>query len=328
MLEYNFIVSVIFTASLSFYPAPCGSVEYYVTPTIPPNTDCPQPCYTLDYYALNTSLLSNRENVSLLFLEGSHTLQYTFRISNIEVLVVAESQKYRSTINSPGNVTINGEGYRGPGIEFKNISFLIMENLKLKANWRYESVLLLVSKTILLNWLVVDGLTIKHAGEKIDVNSSFFTGCWFDQICLPAYHTHSDISITKQILSFSRSKLLNSYVHQLIPSSEQYCRDSKNHIQLSFSKCTITIRSARFARKQLAVPIIELWIRTDTIIVHLEINDSYLDGGITVEPRANNISIILLVHACRITGSMFSTIIDIQPYATSRHHQYCSLHYG
>ena len=52
--------------------------EYYVTPTPPPNPDCPldQPCHTLSYYVSNTpSLFNDRENVSLLFLDGVHVIE-------------------------------------------------------------------------------------------------------------------------------------------------------------------------------------------------------------------------------------------------------------
>ncbi len=57
-------------------PLSLEAQEYYVTPTPPPNPDCPldQPCHTLSYYASNVSSLfydrENRENVYLLFIDG------------------------------------------------------------------------------------------------------------------------------------------------------------------------------------------------------------------------------------------------------------------
>ncbi len=60
----------------------CGAQEYYVTPTPPPNPNCPsnEICETLSYYAVNGStLLSHKDNVSLIFLEGDHsTTEYLY----------------------------------------------------------------------------------------------------------------------------------------------------------------------------------------------------------------------------------------------------------
>ena len=83
------ILLLLSVASFALSHTPCRCVEYYVTPILPSNADCPQPCYTLDYYALDTSLLSNRDNVSLLFLEGKHVLNRTLKVSDTKFLLVA-----------------------------------------------------------------------------------------------------------------------------------------------------------------------------------------------------------------------------------------------
>ncbi len=65
--------------------------KYYVTPTPPPNPDCPldQPCHTLSYYASNaSSLFNDRENVSLLFLDGVHNLDISLVISQVQSLTI------------------------------------------------------------------------------------------------------------------------------------------------------------------------------------------------------------------------------------------------
>ena len=66
--------------------------EYYVTPTPPPNPDCPldQPCHTLSYYASNaSSLFNNRDNVSLLFLDGPHNFNVSLEIVRVHYLTIA-----------------------------------------------------------------------------------------------------------------------------------------------------------------------------------------------------------------------------------------------
>ena len=65
--------------------------EYYVTPNALPNPDCPldQPCHTLSYYASNVSLFNDRENVSLLFLDGVYNFDISLNISQVHSLTIA-----------------------------------------------------------------------------------------------------------------------------------------------------------------------------------------------------------------------------------------------
>ncbi len=78
----------------------CGAAqEYFVTPTPPPNPNCPsdKPCQTLDYYATNTTLLSNKNNVSLIFLEGNHQTSF-FDVANSTTMTVAGNNKEKVNI--------------------------------------------------------------------------------------------------------------------------------------------------------------------------------------------------------------------------------------
>ena len=47
---------------------------YYVTPTLPPNPDCPDglPCHTLEHYFSNSSFTEQTANLSMVFLTGQH----------------------------------------------------------------------------------------------------------------------------------------------------------------------------------------------------------------------------------------------------------------
>ena len=56
---------------------PGEAVIYYVTPTEPPNSDCPgEPCQTLDYYFSHGDryLSSEKINVTMILLHGKHNL--------------------------------------------------------------------------------------------------------------------------------------------------------------------------------------------------------------------------------------------------------------
>ena len=53
----------------------CNGEVVYVTPTPPPNPDCPSgmPCQTLQHYFNNKSLTEQRDNLTLIFISGEHT---------------------------------------------------------------------------------------------------------------------------------------------------------------------------------------------------------------------------------------------------------------
>ena len=113
-------------ASFSLSPALHGSEEYYVIPSSPHNTSCPQPCYTLDHYAWNPSLLSNKKNVSLLFLQGRHVLNRLLMVSDTELLLMAGLTDDQSAMDT----TI--ECYIRCKIFLENILFLTVQNIQLR----------------------------------------------------------------------------------------------------------------------------------------------------------------------------------------------------
>ena len=168
MVEY--LVSVFFLASLC---PMCTSVEYYVTPTTPPITRCPLPCYTLDHYALNHSLLSNKENVSLLFLEGLHTLNQT--------LVIKGTSHMRWTQVQSESVVIVKCNYSD--IVFEHVVHLELSNLTMYGqvkSYRNGAVplswLTYTSHTALLHHLTIDRFGLNLSGKSVlnhcEINNS------------------------------------------------------------------------------------------------------------------------------------------------------------
>ena len=75
-LSFLLILEVL---SLILTCTPGEAVVYYVTPTEPPNPDCPgQPCQTLDYYFSHKEeyFNSSKINVTMLLLGGEHILSW------------------------------------------------------------------------------------------------------------------------------------------------------------------------------------------------------------------------------------------------------------
>ena len=63
---------------------------YYITPTEPPNSDCPdEPCQTLGHYFrhIDRYFSSDKVNVTMMFLRGNHILNTTgITIQDLETL--------------------------------------------------------------------------------------------------------------------------------------------------------------------------------------------------------------------------------------------------
>ena len=106
---------LLLTAGLAYLSPLCVAVEFYVTPTHSSNQTCPdQPnCYTLDQYTRNSSLLEGQTNISLIFLDGTHTLTEDWEIIEIEKLVISgagqlpDRDEINVTINLKGRLVIN-----------------------------------------------------------------------------------------------------------------------------------------------------------------------------------------------------------------------------
>lgn len=75
-----------------FLPVASDMQEYYVTPTLDLNPDCPNntPCHTLNEYAQNSSdYFGENMNVSLIFLKGVHNLtSQIFQIRNLNIVIL------------------------------------------------------------------------------------------------------------------------------------------------------------------------------------------------------------------------------------------------
>ena len=89
---FTFILLLVLNGFSS--PALSGALDYYVTPTPPPNPGCPigKPCYTVNYYAHHSQeFFPNNLNVSMFLLDGSHILTVDFVIEGLAYLNITGS---------------------------------------------------------------------------------------------------------------------------------------------------------------------------------------------------------------------------------------------
>ena len=73
VLSMYFLVSLLLDKLL--LAQHCNGAVVYVTPTPPPNKDCPYgvSCHTLQHYFSNKSFTKQRDNLTLVFISGEHT---------------------------------------------------------------------------------------------------------------------------------------------------------------------------------------------------------------------------------------------------------------
>ena len=279
-MSYSLISTIFFVASLFLSPTLCGSVEYYVTPTSPPNADCPQPCYTLDQYALNTTLLSNKENVSLLFLEGLHTLNHDLEISQIKQLRLIQ-------VHSSAQVIVKWNS----DIRFKYIIHFEINNLTMYGMTENESdyvwpttCLDYEGHTALLNHLSIERVVLKLSGD------SRLNHCRVN---------YSRIFITcPRQTPYLRSSL-TLYKSQHIDSAIESRRGCKE-LKLNIINCTINRHQVK-----------KLYHAQGTIVfdigpvanIEVDIADSWVDCELWFSGKDINNNIRLYIHRSHILNS-------------------------
>ena len=170
-------ILLLLTGGLLLSPLPLsGAQEYYVTPTQPPNPACPsgKPCHTLNDYAKNASFLfSGKDDVSLLFLDGTHTLSDSLDITNTTNVTMAGV-----------NVSTIKAGIRTENwITISSVNIFRMENISLEGFlYSYDqmenkpSILLKGIQIVTQNNLVVAKvkLNISNTVKAYMINSTYY----------------------------------------------------------------------------------------------------------------------------------------------------------
>ena len=310
-----YITLLLFSSSLSLSPTLCGSVEYYVTSTSPPNTDCPQPCYTLDYYALNTTLLSNKENVSLLFLEGLHTLNHDLEISGIKTMCLTQFHSMSEVdCDSMSEIIVNSDNHRH--IRFENITYLKISNLCIYYGYVELSPyygglpptwLIFKVHTVLLEHLFVQGFRLELEGN-IGLNRCMLNNSTVHIIC------SKDTPNVATSLTLYNADILDSRIE-----SSSHCKNIK-----------LTINGSRILRSPSRN--LEDYQRTITFDIgpeanlHVDIVHTRIDGQLLLTGRQENNNISLYIHRSRIMildpDSSFSTV-SINVDNTARNNKVC-----
>ena len=267
----------------------CESVEYYARPISTPHTECPvgKPCHTLDYYAQHSSILSEQESVSLLLIEGLHELFHNFKISDVELLVVAGFTEHHS-LGSLENFTV--ECYYVCRIEFQRISSLKIQNLAMTVEADIiltpGSVIVLKVHKALLDWVLIDNINMDIAGELTDANYSVFKNSFITSTTL--YYRQSE---------FPWSRFLFPQLDRELNGQD---------LKLRFFGCTI---KSLFDK---TVNIVDVLLSGDAEErVQFELrNTSYSAGGMQLCPYKNN-SISLIITDSVLTGSKGIDVIKI-----------------
>ena len=282
-----YFVLLFFVASLFLSPTLCGSVEYYVTPTSPHNTDCPQPCYTLDQYALDTTLLSIKENVSLLFLEGLHTLNHTLRISGTKKLSLTPAHS-RSAVSIKCNGRLS--------IRFEDVTHVHISNLTLHGTLAQSITWLLYDNlknhTTLFQHLIVEGFNMELP------ESSTLYYCTLNNTAVNICSGNMPNFRSKLLLY--KSKTVDSIIMGL---NFGFC----TNLELKIVGCTIDRYHDKELADYLGTVVLSIGPATN---LHVEIADTWVDGElvITGEQDDNNISLYIQRSEIRNSNFNYNTI--------------------
>ena len=146
----------------------CDGEVVYVTPTPPPNQDCPYgvPCQTLQHYFNNKSLTERRDNLTLIFISGEH--------SGFCKKTAIKSAAFNVT-GIGGQVTIECTD-----IELTNAAAIYFENVTLD-HWYISSLHLSTALVIKMSSVTAQNQThvyIEHA-RNVSGNFIVFNNCTF-----------------------------------------------------------------------------------------------------------------------------------------------------
>ena len=209
------IVSVILQLLIipGFFPATARAVEYYVTPTSPPNPACRNghPCYTLQQYGQSTShfFTEGKGNITLLFINGTHYLRnQKISFHNLDNLVIGAAM-LESGSNNKSSVTVRMTRKRY-NFKIKNVLSLRIEDIEFATfgSHRENRVIFIENiRTVLLQNVCFKScpLLISYAGS---------------------FKNSSTEPVTKRVQSFESASL------PLITVTIEHCQTTKNSISI------------------------------------------------------------------------------------------------
>ena len=173
---------------------------FYVTPTQPPNPECPKymSCQTLQYYVQHLETIrpmNSNERVTLMFLSGNHTVP-PCRCSRI-----LHFSDYLSMVGLGGNIVIHNlhdTTFYITQLSLKNIMFykgqLTMLSISYKPNIQLYVDSVQLIECVLSIYEVELGKIIKlqaHNSQVLIISSNnvIFTSCTFDEIPWPTAYS-------------------------------------------------------------------------------------------------------------------------------------------
>ena len=117
---------VLCVVTLSLLSSKCNGETYYVKPNSA--TLCPsEPCHVLNYYVHHNTF--NTSNARFVFLPGSHTLNTTIVVENVQNLTLTGDDRFETGplgLPAPSS-QIHCNRINGTGFDFENLINLIIE---------------------------------------------------------------------------------------------------------------------------------------------------------------------------------------------------------
>lgn len=276
----HFISVLVIVASLSFLIPTSESLMFHITSISSPNFSCPQPCHLLDYYAMNPSLLSNKENVSLIFYDGSHTLNHTLEISGTKhVQLTAVHHSSIVTVQCIEDIWLSSIAY----LELVNLK--IHGNVKLR-NGRIwpKSSMIHTGYSAQLQYLTIDGIALTFAASNSSLHFCKITKSFINICSERSPNTASNLTLYETNTTDTRigrpstrcKDLKLAIIGCIIARSDHYDRKTMSNEQtaIAFDINSGTKLNVRVIQTTLIEGYIELIGNDDNSYISLFINGS------------------------------------------------------
>ena len=272
----------------------CGAVEYYVTPTSPPNPACPgdHPCYTLQKYGQDAShFFKGQGNLSLLFLNGIHNLrERKISFHNVDNLFIGAAL-LESSSNNKSSVTVKmTRNYKFFNIH--NVLSLRVEDIEfVTIGSRREMKVIFIENT-----------------QAVLLRNIHFNNCPLLISYAKSFKNSSIDPVTQQVQSFEGASL------PLIIVTVEYCQANGNsisirsnvvsaiHMLVNITDCMILQSSGSGLSLYAKIPVSLLNLNIQRTVI------AQNENGILLDARSKRLMKIN-IHHCSISNNLNTGVL-------------------
>ena len=316
-------------------------MDLYVSTTEPPNPYCPsnETCHTLAYYIWSHTLYDYRGNVSLLFLNGTHSTSRSLIVSDLDYLCLA-------VYGNTSRVYIEKVRFF-----LENITLVEIQGLYIDGLISEDRILSIEAKTVVLSQLWIRFMAVRLTGETVlfehgrIISSTVFPCYTADktlemklafrsirayqmtlskrkllQFCKTLTFQFNESVIKKQTgllnWDFYHGEKISIIIFRSIIVGKYFSRflfvgESKLHLQINQSSIMLTCKFTIFRGKNIRV-LIELYNMQTSPVIEVVHAESQNNISYHLRVNMNNMQIREQRHCLLLYGGTIDSVIEGQ----------------